>query len=437
MKHISFFLTMALLGVLAANTACSKGGPTGPKLYTIDVQLIYPLGSGAGAHEGVNVRLGGSSDLSLTAVTDADGKTSFRVPAGIYKLYVSEKAGNKYFNGSSQVTVTAADSRLSCELKLGVSRTSPLIIKELYCGGCPKDEGTGAYANDKYVILYNNSSDDVLLNDVCMAMVYPYSSTLTTNYDYVDGKLSYEEAGTSPAGLAFWSFDASLPVILEAGKQVVVALSDALNHTTTYSRSVDLSRQEYYVAYDSEATKNHTAPAESIPPAHYLKVWNYGLTGNWAMDRTSPAFFIFSAADGASLKDFFEDESNVSLYNNKNNFKRKMVPAGWVMDAIEVFVKDNEKNKKRLSSAVDMGAVEMIGQLGYTLYRNVDKEATEAIEGNQEKLVYNYQGGVEDQADPSGIDAEASLAAGAVIRYRDSNDSSKDFHLRKNASLKN
>ena len=76
---------------------------------------------------------------------------------------------------------------------------------------------------------------------------------------------------------------------------------------------------------------------------------------------------------------------------------------------------------------------------GYSLYRNVDKEATEALPENAGKLVYNYALGTQDvdgSTDPSGIDAEASIAAGAHIIYLQTNDSSKDFHQRKLASLK-
>ena len=77
---------------------------------------------------------------------------------------------------------------------------------------------------------------------------------------------------------------------------------------------------------------------------------------------------------------------------------------------------------------------------GYTIYRNVDQAATEALEGNKEKLVYSYAGGTQDiedgSTDPSGIDAEASIKNGAVIVYQDTNNSTKDFHLRKVSSLK-
>ena len=69
----------------------------------------------------------------------------------------------------------------------------------------------------------------------------------------------------------------------------------------------------------------------------------------------------------------------------------------------------------------------------------MDKEATEALPENEGKIVYNYAGGTQDvngSTDPSGIDAEASIAAGAHIIYLQTNDSGKDFHQRSVSSLK-
>lgn len=414
--------------------SCGKSSLPVPALYEVDVALSYPAGSGVAPHAGVAVRLSGTT-LSLEERTNTGGRAVFRVPAGIYKLFVSEKAGGQYFNAGKEVIVRSAGGALSCPVDLSVSRTSPLVIKEFYCGGCPRED-SGFYANDKYAILYNNSSAPILLNHVGLAMTYPYPATNTTNYDYVDGVLSYEAAGTAPAGLAFWTFDSDEALVLGPGEQKLVVLAYAIDHTPTFPKSVDLSLPEYYVVYDSEATKNHTAPSERIPTSHYLKVWNYGLTGNWAMDRMSPAFFIFSPESEAALETFFRDGSNVSLYNNKINFPRKMIPRSWLLDGVEVFEKDNVKNKKRLPSHLDLGAAEMIGGLGYTLYRNVDREATEALAENEGKLVYDYDGGTEGSTDPSGIDAESSLRNGARIVYLDTNDSSRDFHLRKKSSLK-
>ena len=82
----------------------------------------------------------------------------------------------------------------------------------------------------------------------------------------------------------------------------------------------------------------------------------------------------------------------------------------------------------------------------FSYYRNVDKSATEALEENQGKLVYNYHYGTFDvfnagntdrgSTDPSGIDAEASIKNGAHIIYLDTDNSTNDFHQRSQASLK-
>ena len=39
---------------------------------------------------------------------------------------------------------------------------NPILIKELYVGGCQKNDGSGKFAKDKCIILYNNSSEPVL-----------------------------------------------------------------------------------------------------------------------------------------------------------------------------------------------------------------------------------------------------------------------------------
>ena len=82
------------------------------------------------------------------------------------------------------------------------------------------------------------------------------------------------------------------------------------------------------------------------------------------------------------------------------------------------------------------GAVSLTNYLGHVVYRNVDKEATEALSENAGKLVYNYALGVDESTDPSGIDAEASMKNGAHIIFQDLNNSTQDFHERQKCSLR-
>lgn len=450
MKKVMIFATFAAL-LLAVIAGCKKeSGEDGYKVQAVNVTLVYPKGVDAVAD--VNVVLTNSTtNGEFSSKTNEKGIATIEVPYGVYNIAASEKRaidGSLFlFNGSaSNVTVEESAEAVNVEITLAESKTSQIIIKELYVGGCPKGGGaTGAFALDKYMILYNNSTVEAKLSDVCIAMVYPFPATNTTNYDYVDGVLSYEAAGTCPAGQAFWSFSES-NLVLAPGKQVVVAFNGAIDNTTTYSQSVDLSKAEYYVTYDAAVTSMatiHPAPAETIPANHYLKVFNYGPGSTWAVNAKSPAMFIFTPQDGQTAQSFLDDANNLNYYQNKTSNltnARKMVPSSWVLDAIEVFQNGSTKNRKRLPAVVDLGGVNHISGLGYSLYRNVDEEATLAIEGNEAKLVKNYALGTSDveggSTDATGIDAEASLKAGALIIYRDSNDSSKDFHLRKQASLK-
>jgi hypothetical protein len=160
--------------------------------------------------------------------------------------------------------------------------------------------------------------------------------------------------------------------------------------------------------------------------------YKYAPGNAWVLSAVCPAFFIFTPKD-APLASFATDPR----FNEPTapNFSKKL-PVDWVVDGIEVFRFGDYDNFKRLTADVDAGYIVMESGQGYTLYRNVDKAATEALEENTGKIVYNYSGGTTGSTDPSGIDAEASLKNGAHIVYKDTNNSTYDFHQRGRASLR-
>ena len=399
------FIILTLAAVFAA-AACEKT-PAEPPVQ-VSVNLLYegqPFET-----EGVTVSL---SDLngsaSYQATTDASGCAVFQVLPGIYSASatysVSEGSDLFIYNGiNSNVAVSAAGDNVF-EINLVQSESNQILIKELYIGGCPKDDGSGYYHYDKYVILYNNSAEEATLTtNFSIGMCSPANSNATNKY-YEGGVLTYTD--WIPAYCSIWWFQE--PVTIAPYSQIVVALNGAIDHTQTYSQSVDLSDPEYYVTYAA-----------------------------WVLSNNSPAFFVFST-EGRSPSDFSQDPGVLQEVNAAAT--DAMVPVDWVIDGIEVFrATYDTDNQKRLLPAVDAGNVTFTPQLGYSLYRNVDKEATEALPENEGLLVYNYSGGTESEAegstDPSGIDAEASIANGAHIVYKDTNNSSNDFHQRRTASLR-
>ena len=428
MKKMIFMLVSVM--IMAA--ACE---PKGPATSTYDITVALVNGESAYAEADITVKMKDiNGGASYDALTNESGVASFKIPAGLYEASTSFKKTENgiitVYNGiTSNITVGSGESAF--KVALTESKSSQVIVKELYVGGCPKNDGSGTYTNDAYVILYNNSESAVDASDVCFGFATPFNSQSVSKY-LKDGELSYIAEGWIPAGYATWWFTSN--VTIQPYSQIVVSIYGAINHTDTYQNSVNLSNADYAMYAKEVFTHKKYQVTENIPTSNYLMTHLYGKGNAWPLSQKSPAFFIYRKADNES---YCKDSKN---YDNTDGdmFPNAKISVDWVIDAVEVFQSDSETNGKRFPASLDAGYVMHTSTQGYSVYRNVDKEATEAIEGNAAKLVYNYAGGttdVEGTTDPSGIDAEKSIANGAKIVYLDSNNASNDFHMRKFASL--
>ena len=426
--------------IIAFLPSCKKI-TEGVELKTVNVQLMYPASGSYSTAQGVKVILK-SQATTVISYTDESGKATALVPEGIYNITASEvRPEGLYkiiFNGLNTGVVVGSSWPQGEEVAVNLvqSKASQVIIKELFSGGTPKDDGSGYFGNDKYIILYNNSDEPADISNVCFTAISPYNSNASNGYYDASGKLVYEAEKWIPAVQAFWYFQNQ--VILQPWQQIVVAINGAIDHTITYSKSVNLANADYYCMYDKISFTNaaaYPAPSALISPNHYLAAQKYSTGNAWSVSVNSPGIFIFNL-ENTTPADFASDLDNTHAIPG---YTSKKVPFDWVMDALEAFVLDNADNKKRFPAAIDAGSVGLVYGQGYSIYRNVDKEATEAIIGNKDKLVYNYNLGTTDingSTDPSGIDAEASIKNGARIVYSDKNNSTTDFHLRAKASLR-
>jgi len=220
----------------------------------------------------------------------------------------------------------------------------------------------------------------------------------------------------------------------------VIALNNAVNNKLTHTKSINFDNAAYYATYDIQKfpmASYYPTPAASIPTSHYLKAEKYGSGNAWSISVNSPALIIFDVK-GTTPSAFAADASLTDILSAA--YTSKKVPVNWVVDGVEAYEMNNTNSKKRLVKSIDVGFINHINNQGYSIYRNVDEEATKAVSGNTDKLVYNYNFGTVaagGTTDPSGIDAEASIKKGARIIYKDTNNSTADFHLRSQASLRN
>lgn len=436
MKKYLTILGILALGVFAAS--CNKNKEAQP--VAIDIQLTSD-GTDF-AVEGVKVSLSdAAASFTLEASTDAKGVATFSVKPGAYTAqatYVTSENGQRLaYNGSNNNIMVVEASTKPYSLPLQKVVSQQIVIKEVYSTGCPK-EPSGSYSDDAYIILYNNSEFEADATDVVFGMLFPYNGHGTNKF-YTDGALLYENLSWVPAASALWSFNTTVKI--PAYSQIVIVLYGAIDHTATQPASVNLADASYYWMSKNDQFKATKYQAGNVvPETNYLTCTPFNSGTAWLFSNSAPSLFIgkMPKADVEALV------KNTDDYDKTQGTSAAQVavkfPQDKIIGALEVWSSANiEKSNLRFPASLNTGYIAIANNKGYTVYRNVDKEATEALPENEGKLVYNYAGGTEDvegSTDPSGIDAEASIAAGAHIIYKQTNSSANDFHIRKVSSLK-
>jgi len=407
-----YFIGLIIAMMCIMMTACDSNIDE-PDEYTTQLVRIQVQGD-LPVKEGIAVRMTDDKGMVFSQQTNGEGIAIFNVPVGIYDIVVSHVATPKdgwrtVFNGSVSNVAVRSNGDHHVSLPVTMATTSAIIIRELYVGGCQRDDGSGWYYRDKYVIIVNNSDQRVVLSGLCLAIATPYNSYgINKNYDE-SGQLNYENEGFIPAASSFWYFQDE-EVTFEPWEQKVIALNGAIDHTLTYSNSVNLANEQYYCTFDIEhysSTSAYPSPSDLIPTSHYLKAVRYGdqMESAWPLSNTSPAFFIFTPPEGMTPLEFGNDATNVWYDEGRAlpTFACRKVPVDNILDGVEVFSAAWEEASKRLTSSVDVGMVYMTARYGHSVERRVDQQESERM--------------------------------GHVV-YLDTNNSTNDFIEREHASLK-
>ena len=344
--------------------------------------------------------------------TNEEGVAVFTTVPGNYEALVSSKRiknGQMYiYNGTSGQLTVLKNQSVNVSIPMHLATISQLVIKELYCGGCMKDDGVTAFFYDKYVSLYNNSDQPASLENLCFGMASP-ANAQATNYNYTaEGHLNYENEGFIPLWNGIWYFPQTLTVAPYS--EIIVNIHGAINNTLTVSQSVSFANPDYYCMFDPESGYINQSycptPSEVIPTSHYLKAVVYGQGNAWPFSNSSPTLVLFQT-HGISPSDFAHNVENY-WYDGGNvgAIKRCVkIPNSWIVDAVEVFSNDYPTQcVKRLTADVDAGYVWLTNKKGHSLHRHIDKEATEA--------------------------------SGGHTVYKDTNNSSNDFYERDICSLR-
>ncbi|CUQ85955.1 Uncharacterised protein [Alistipes finegoldii] len=400
--------------LLVAGCTSFDRNPYDGALRELRVTAVYPEGYAGYLREGVAVKLSDRNTGNVyTALTDAQGHAGFRVAAGHYRLSVLDLPDDSaVFNGTiEQVDLVGGDKDVDVALKF--SKPGTILIKEIYSGGCMQDPpATGTYADDKYIVLHNNSFETYYLDGLCLAMVAPYNSNANNPWTSTDpsGNIVFRDYAAIPD--CIWMFPGSgTDFPLEPGEDAVVAYY-GVDHTQTYSQSVNLNRKGYFVLYDMvhyPGNKLHPTPVpgDQIDQAHYMKVLKKTGTNSavvYVISQNSPAVILFRAPEGFDLDAYLADDLQSTVQNGSITYSKIPWDNDWIVDGVEVCNMTEATKNKRLHTDVDAGYIGFSAKAqGHTLHRKLDEEAT---------------------------------AAAGFERYVDTNNSSNDFYERETQSLR-
>lgn len=323
-----------------------------------------------------------------SSMTDGSGTAHFSLPKGLYRFNAGRKDGENMYNAAIERTSITAETKL--EMPLIHSFLGPVVIKEIYCGGCkqfsPEGEYLGDYQSDKYAILHNNSDKVQYLDSLCIATLAPYNSPSNPPMKDVRtlGGEPYMDV-YAPVIQAMWQFGGdgkSFP--LAPGEDAIVAFNGAVDHTALYGNSINLNREDCFACYNITYFTNeryHPAPGDRIRADHIMNcVLKLGQANAYTVSISSPAMIIFRI-DGCTAQQYvtsktpFGDDPVMQLPGSAVD-KILNIPWVWVIDAVEVF--SSISGNKRINVCADAGYVVLSDTyLGHSLMRKLDEEATE------------------------------------------------------------
>jgi hypothetical protein len=353
----------------------------------ITVRVKMPTGYSYSV-EGLKVTLSdNSAGLIYSGTTDGQGVTRIKVAPSFYTASVEtsyrDSGGILYlFNGQySGIEVLKESTKKDIEIILTVSKSSQIVIKEFYYGGCFNASTNKSYNNDQYIILYNNSDQPAYLDSLCIGIVSPFNALS-------NGRLSdWVKPGTSelrdsiPATSMVWMFPGNgRDNILDPGKEVVIA-KNAINHSTAIQESVNLGKPGYWAIYDPIMTPGHSTPEAGVKLIQ--GIWKTGSATSFVISTTSPGLFIFTLGE-KNIEQFILDNFTYHPTSQNLNQACLMVDKSLILDGIECF--RNQTDTKRFLPEIDNGFAITLGSgQGYSIIRKIDEEETAKADG---RIVY-------------------------------------------------
>lgn len=391
-------IALAAAAAIILVPSCNKD----KKIQLVTASVIIDesnLASDVTKPESYKVTFTNNSTAKVTEVTSENGTAVAKnLLPGIYTVTASAVT----VNGGYQYTVSGSENSASIvkdgtvvNIKVSASKESALILKEVfYCGSLikeptdPNNVFSGeTYFRDQFYEIYNNSSETVYADNLCLADV---------KYAQYDYSIIYQWNIKNPEKYVFVQVVWQIPgdgktYPIAPGESVIVA-QWATNHNAdnlAKGKSIDLSNAEFE-AIDKEKTLWNGFIITDNAAVNMKKSVNasgYDMP-QWLISVGNAALVLFRPSKEMKNSDF------IAATNDENTNAREIAISD-VLDAIQWHENETdaaESGKRFLPSVLDKGCLVLKSYTGKSFSRKV-----------------------------------ASTRSDGTAVYQDTNDSSADF----------
>jgi hypothetical protein len=351
---------LILLALTAITTSsCSDESPVEAQRFSLRVQVRYPAtyfqtGADSAAVQIRNAETG----IVENAVTSSNGEARFtNLLPGRYDVtarrpltasQVLTLTGNRTEQGlqlnaalSGFRLLSASDSVAT--LTLSGSPVGNLVIKEVYWTGSTTRNGV-RYFSDQFYEIYNNSTDSIYTDSLCIADVWGASGSSGGNFQPTDFRNDSANVYLS----TIWMIAGTgRERLLLPGQSIVIA-QDGINHradtafTGVQNRTVDLSNADWETFNLRDDGRDTDSPVPNMTRVYY----NGGF--DWNVNANGPAIVIFKAFP-TMLTDSVRIPSSPTLR------PRIRMPNTRIIDACEALQNAGSRDFKRIPTALDAG----------------------------------------------------------------------------------
>lgn len=360
MKHS--VITLMVLAALAA-AGCQKTA-TKPISINVKVDETNIAAAGIKSPESYDVTISNfATGTAIEAKTENGLATATGIVPGVYTVTVSatqNEGGFTYTIAGSESNVSLITDGAEVVVRVDAVKEAALVFKEIYYTGV-KD----FYFRDQFYEIYNNSTEVVYADSLCIA------ETVFASYDKsIIYEWPIENADQYVFAKVVWQIQGdghTYPI--KPGESFVISQWATNHKAESLSKGVspvDLTGAEFE-AIEKETTFNGLTLTDN-PAINMKKVIQAGFAmPQWLTSVSGSQYIIFKPSKPLKNEDF------LSAKNADNSLAvAREIPISCIIDAVQTVSDETGMNVLGLPKVLDAGAIWCSGQyVGESIARKI------------------------------------------------------------------